>query len=175
MQFFVRSRFAFSCLTLVTGFAITPVAHGELLNSFESDNDVKKPVLDFTQCIASRSNKGVTDGNSAIYAAFAASPTAYPGFNTIYSNLNLSNAGIIAIYATNFSPQAQTFAVPKAAARNLQFAAGKNGTITVIEDGKVRTVRVNPKTYTVVVDGFTIYMDGKRTPDGSLIIRVSGR
>jgi|GEM_PF-6784261 len=61
------------------------------------------------------------------------------------------------------------------APRKLQIAAGKNGTITIIENGKSRTLRVNPKTHTVIVDGFTIYMDGKKTPDGALIIRVTGR
>ena len=63
---------------------------------------------------------------------------------------------------------------PKRTGQNIQFSAGKNGTITVLENGTVRTVRVNPKTHSVVVDGFTIYMDGKKTADGAFIIRVVG-
>jgi beta-lactamase regulating signal transducer with metallopeptidase domain len=54
----------------------------------------------------------------------------------------------------------------------LQIAAGKNGTITVIENGKTRTVRIDPKTRTAKVNGYTIFMDGKKTADGSYIIRL---
>ena len=54
----------------------------------------------------------------------------------------------------------------------LQIAAGKNGTITVIENGKTRTVRVDPITHTVKVNGYKVIMDGKKTADGSYIIRL---
>ena len=119
----LRSWFS-RLLLLHLSFSLIALAPGQTLNSFESDSDVLKPQLEVNLCSATRSNKGVTKGSSAIYAAFAAAPTGYPGFNSIYNSLDLSGAGIIAIDATNFGPitQSFTFVVTDASGMKLERA-----------------------------------------------------
>ena len=109
MQPNVRSSFVSRFPALAAGFGLIASTHGQTLNSYESVSDITKPQLEVTQCVATQSSVGATDGAFAINAAFAAAPSAYPGFNTVYSSLNLSQAGIIAIDATNLGSQTQTF------------------------------------------------------------------
>ena len=67
-------------------------------------------------------------------------------------------------------------ATPSATVRSgmsLQVTAGKNGTITIIENGKTRTVRVDPKTRTARVNGYVIRVSDQKGKNGTLTITVT--
>jgi hypothetical protein len=67
-------------------------------------------------------------------------------------------------------------AVPSAKTRSgmtLQVTAGKNGTITIVENGKTRTVRVDPKTRTARVNGYVIRVSDQKGKNGTLTITVT--
>lgn len=67
-------------------------------------------------------------------------------------------------------------ATPSAKARSgmtLQVTAGKNGTITIVENGKTRTVRVDPKTRTARVNGYVIRVSDQKGKNGTLTITVT--
>jgi hypothetical protein len=56
---------------------------------------------------------------------------------------------------------------------SLQVTAGKNGTITILENGKTRTVRVDPKTRTARVNGYVIRVSDQKGKNGTLTITVT--
>jgi beta-lactamase regulating signal transducer with metallopeptidase domain len=67
-------------------------------------------------------------------------------------------------------------AIPSAKTRSgmsLQVTAGKNGTITILENGKTRTVRVDPKTRTARVNGYVIRVSDQKGKNGTLTITVT--
>jgi beta-lactamase regulating signal transducer with metallopeptidase domain len=67
-------------------------------------------------------------------------------------------------------------AIPSAKTRSgmtLQVTAGKNGTITIVENGKTRTVRVDPKTRTARVNGYVIRVSDQKGKNGTLTITVT--
>ena len=67
-------------------------------------------------------------------------------------------------------------AIPSAKTRSgmsLQVTARKNGTITIVENGKTRTVRVDPKTRTARVNGYVIRVSDQKGKNGTLTITVT--
>jgi hypothetical protein len=69
-----------------------------------------------------------------------------------------------------------TFALPTAKVRSgttLQVTAGKNGTVTVVENGKTRTVKLDPKTRTARVNGYVIHVSEQKGNPGTLVIKVT--
>jgi beta-lactamase regulating signal transducer with metallopeptidase domain len=88
----------------------------------------------------------------------------------------ISDDAIIAPASAPLAEIRGTIAAPTAMARSgmsLQVTAGKNGTITIIENGKTRTVRVDPKTRTARVNGYVIRVSDQKGKDGTLTITVT--
>jgi beta-lactamase regulating signal transducer with metallopeptidase domain len=88
----------------------------------------------------------------------------------------ISDDAIIAPASAPLAEIRGTIVAPTAMARSgmsLQVTAGKNGTITIIENGKTRTVRVDPKTRTARVNGYVIRVSDQKGKDGTLTITVT--